>query len=476
MPTPYYEQPYDNSRRTARLSDLARMRADALANAELQAGQAKAQMIGGIGSAIGGTLADLARYQADAPARKAAAQAQGEAAARKDTLKMVASLPPEQQVAELRAAGLTEDANAAEDRLFRVQDRTERKEQTVLAGIRDRIENAKTIAGKGAALLGAVKEKPELWAEVRPQVVDLAAQIDPKMVDFIPQDSDPAALGEFVSSVNQMAESYSKTARAVKAADDALTRGGKLADVTKKFGEVLALVPPEQHESILAAFAQAGVPAAVLAGAPAAAKAGREKRTGEFGQYLDVLEQGLGRPLNKGDIEIARAKWQALGREPKDGPAPPKDDPALPGGVRTYLTSLLDKHKGDYQAAEAEWNRGLAEQQAKHPNLDPTKARTYLRSLFGAPTGGPQTDYMGEVKPFRASGFDQAPSAGPAPIQAGPTPPMGPTSAEASPVARPAPTGGRPMPKVGDVVTVRGQKVQITKIHPNGQVEGIPVP
>jgi len=66
-----------------------------------------------------------------------------------------------------------------------------------------------------------------------------------------------------------------------------------------------------------------------------------------------------------------------------DLPITPKDDPALPMGVRDYLDSLLTKHQGAFEKAEGDFNQTWNQLKEDHPRLDPAKAREYLKHVFG---------------------------------------------------------------------------------------------
>lgn len=123
-----------------------------------------------------------------------------------------------------------------------------------------------------------------------------------------------------------------------------------------------------------------------------------EKKDAAAQKYLDgelahtrALEVEAARGRNQKDTEATRHRYRIEEMIARGGQAgtSTQDDPALPVGVRGYLTSLLGKHKGDYTAAEAEWNTSFPEQQQKHPKLDPGKARTFLQQGFGytRPTG-----------------------------------------------------------------------------------------
>lgn len=64
-------------------------------------------------------------------------------------------------------------------------------------------------------------------------------------------------------------------------------------------------------------------------------------------------------------------------------PVTPKDDPALPAGVRQWLAALPTQNGNDYNATMQALRDGWAQQVAAHPRVDATKAKAYVEGLFG---------------------------------------------------------------------------------------------
>jgi hypothetical protein len=442
-PISYYEQPFDSSRRTARLSDLAQMRANVRANATLQAGAANAAMVAGIGSAIGGTLADIANYKAQDAQRK---KIEGKEQARIDTLKLTSGLDADKQGAELMAAGLPEDAARAEARAEHIADRADRKERTILADFHDRLKSAQTITGRAAVLSEAAASGKVPWAEVRPQLVDLAGQIDPKMADFIPQDDNPESIGQFVTAVQGMDAQYREAATKLAAFDKGLTRSKSVLEQAKLAGEVLAVLPAEQHEAVLGSFAQAGVPQAVLAAAPAAAvqiaadKAKKEApKSGTFEAQVAQLEAAKGRKLNRREILLERAAWMDAGRKPEG-----------PGGTETSQSQRAAAERWK-QSALAKLEERIAEGGVEPDAEAAEKVRiqtSYLEQL-GVSPNRPDA-YKGIRRPGEPLNV-----AAPAPPAGGPAPPLGAAPASAAPAPPPAaapPPPGAVPPAVQDAL------------------------
>lgn len=64
---------------------------------------------------------------------------------------------------------------------------------------------------------------------------------------------------------------------------------------------------------------------------------------------------------------------------PSDNPGGiPGDDPGLPNGMKTYIDYLHGKFPGNLLAQIDEYQRAYAENKAKHPGLDNTKAWAYM--------------------------------------------------------------------------------------------------
>lgn len=72
-----------------------------------------------------------------------------------------------------------------------------------------------------------------------------------------------------------------------------------------------------------------------------------------------------------------------------------KDDPTLPRGVTNYIGTLANKHRGDYQSADKEFQEQLPGLLQAHPTLDIRKARQSFDALFSK--GATADDDAGSV-------------------------------------------------------------------------------
>lgn len=368
---PYYEQPYDNRASMARLSDLARMRANVLSDAEQRAAMARAAMVSGIGQIVGGTLADLATYQTGERARK---KAEGEAAARKDTLRMTSALPAEQQAGELRAAGYLEDADRAEARAEHLSDRKDRKEQSELAAMRARIDQTKTLFGRGAALLSEAERAPERWGEIRPMVIDLAAQVSPDLVDFVPQTPEPGAIRELVTSVQTAAADYAKTAAALKGIESALKKTKDMAEATKHVGTILsATTTPEQWDGIQGLLAKEGVPSEILS-----AFGGFSPENVQRALAISTGKAGGTSADGSFTLTPGAKRFNASGKVIAEVPRAPGSDDQMPSGAsraaaERWKQDALASAEKDFRAAftEARDLAAMAAEEAAAANPKP---------------------------------------------------------------------------------------------------------
>lgn len=191
----------------------------------------------------------------------------------------------------------------------------------------------------------------------------------------------------------------------------------------KIFDEWYKALPPEMQQVVTAK--QHGVTTDAEDWEDPSAKALRVKDA-EAKKYLDeelkhtrTLEAERARAKGRleDDIKLEGVRHGFRVKEKSGLPVEPKDDPALPRGVRDYLSSMLTKHGGDFAAAEAEWNKGFTEQQTKHPRLDPGRARGYLEDVFGYRRHtGSLLDTEGDGVLPRAPGFEMLEAAPEAPV------------------------------------------------------------
>jgi hypothetical protein len=135
------------------------------------------------------------------------------------------------------------------------------------------------------------------------------------------------------------------------------------------------------------------------------------------------------------------------------GNKPAPDNAALPRGVESYLTAMLDKGYTRAQANQ-ELKQAWSQMARQHPRMSRLKVTEAMDALWKEDTGLLQPGE--KVPPAPGVGGSAAPAA--------------------APTAAPGPAPSRPQPKIGDVVTVRGQKVKVTGVGPDGKMTGVPVP
>ncbi len=85
-----------------------------------------------------------------------------------------------------------------------------------------RIGQNKTLIGRGAAVLQELKQRPDLYPQLRSQLVDIAASIDPTWAEAVPTEYDETAVGQMVEFANATVGTLDARARALATAKQSL--------------------------------------------------------------------------------------------------------------------------------------------------------------------------------------------------------------------------------------------------------------
>jgi len=86
----------------------------------------------------------------------------------------------------------------------------------------ERLDQHKTIYGKSAQALKEIEARPELYADLRPQLVEMASALDPRFAHEIPEQYDPAQVRGMLQFVEGGAVQAETRTRALTAAKQAL--------------------------------------------------------------------------------------------------------------------------------------------------------------------------------------------------------------------------------------------------------------
>lgn len=112
-----------------------------------------------------------------------------------------------------------------------LRDNAQRIRQETVNGITERLGQHKTVYGRGAQALREIEAQPDAYGDVRPQLVELASALDPRLAAEIPETYDPEQVRGMLQFVEAGAAQTETRLRAVaaasaaqEAADDALKR------------------------------------------------------------------------------------------------------------------------------------------------------------------------------------------------------------------------------------------------------------
>lgn len=451
MPLPPYQRPmYDDRGSTARMSDLILRRGQIQADLALRQGDTSARLAQNLGSIASGTMADLVSLSEKRKADQRQARLDDEAAKDRAQRRDLVG----RQIKQADDAMATQATKAHEERSF----------NTILGrfGTREGGINWDE-AEKEFAAQGMTHLIPRV-REYRGRLEKEAAELQAARLRAAQQEG--LILGLTVDTLKATGGDSDPTGFALGL--------GALTDA-KVLSQEQALRYWQQVEDEAQgdpAKASAAIQRIVQEAEQAAApfrKAEPRSRygSGEFGSYLNALEDAQGKPLSPSQIETARGKWTAAGRAPASGEA--DDDSVKPSTARTA--------RATYERAVADINADEATQLA-NPDLNEAQ-RAAIRQAA-------ETRRRGAKRAFdAATGATLAPSASGS-VAAGQvtagsgrdmanrperdTTPVRPQPAPADPRQAPPPQAY----KVGDLVTKGGQLYRVTKVYPDGSIDAQP--
>jgi hypothetical protein len=505
---PFVERQYRPD--TRRLGDLMAQRRQDAIDARLREADINSRMVTGLAGAIGGTLSDIVNIQAQAPARKAAAEKQrreADAATRAENVNRIVDdtarlgLPKSQVADQMAQFGFGRESEAM--RAEATKERQSLVSQS-LASINARLD----IMGQAEETAQQIERRPDLYPEFRGRLTDLANTLDPtgEVAKQIPVDlPTPEAARELSANIRSLAETARKQAtdlRKVDAATKALTTAADItkakAELKRSVAELLLDAPtPEMRTNIVENLRDdPGMDVSVLDslagldsnGLAEAMKTSAQRAT-DARKTDAPLDRQLADALEAGDQKKVRTIREAI-RMASDAGRAPKDATAELAGNRITKKDLDEADEWKVNAlrqAEAEFRQATAPYRerttdygvvpareippdvvAAHEARKADIERVYRGKRGLAPTIRDAVTRSTTPPPAQppARAATPSPSIVPPPTRTGS--PLGSGTATAAPTRVP--------PKVGDTVTVRGQRVRITRILPNGQIEGVPVP
>jgi hypothetical protein len=503
---PYARRGYRTD--TSRMADLMAARRDIDINRELAAGDATARMITSLGSIAGDTIGQIMQYQAGEPARREAARVQAE----KDRASDVRSF-----VNDRLSQGVDKGTMADQMRQFGYGIEAEpfareaKAEQNALVSqTLQSINSRLDVIGKAEEAAAQLLKNPSLYPQLRGPLADYASQLDPtgELARAVPPTiTSPAeAQGIFdaVKSASDLArqqqQALRKIEQAQKAAVASVETVGKL---TTGIAELVLPHAPEvratiienlrddpgmdlpEHQAVLNSLASmddAGLRAAIdpksvgkSNDAPLERQLLDARRAGDRAEEQRILatlrDVGEARRDPSDPSSVLRDERRRIDADAWKDARLREAEADFDKAARPYTEeeeqipmSVVRAH----EARKADIQNAYLQRLGLPPSRVPDRANgVRVSAPAGQPSGDPAFADRPGASPARMAdvvmGRTPAPSIAPPPAS-----PLGAGTATAAPA--------RVAPKVGDVVTVRGQKVRITAILPNGQVQGVPVP
>lgn len=210
--------------------------------------------------------------------------------------------------------------------------------EQMFGAVTERIGQQKSVMGKASQLLAEVQRDPSLYDRVRPQLVEMATAVDPRLASEIPERYEPervAGMAKFVAEGDQQATIRARAAAEWQALQTRQTDSLKRAAEEKKIlDESLSTVKTlEEWDGTIATWRMLGMTPAVLDKAGEWSEDAPERarqrlltplqRGPKEPEKADNPEEAFFQAVEKGDMAAAkrllstRRQWAEAGRDPK---------------------------------------------------------------------------------------------------------------------------------------------------------------
>lgn len=213
--------------------------------------------------------------------------------------------------------------------------------------VHQRINEGKTLFSQGAQFLTEIQKQPDLYTQLRPKLLEMASSVDPRLVDEIPEQYDPARVKGMLNFVTGAATEAEARSRALDTAKEKLALKGdaaKALELDHKIASEWFSVSPNQQdwESSLEHARAIGVSDDVLnklgpTWSPEAVEQARRlgltpeqrgPKTGtptDWDDYLATYARDVAHKpvsaLTTADKDAARQRFATSGRAPDTGPS-----------------------------------------------------------------------------------------------------------------------------------------------------------
>jgi len=110
---------------------------------------------------------------------------------------------------------------------------------TAVDGVMERLNQHKTIYGQGAQFLTEIEQRPDLYPQLRPKLVELATSLDPKLAESIPEAYDATTVKGMLDYVTIGAQHLDTKQRALALAKQTITETKDKAEAETAFTRVV---------------------------------------------------------------------------------------------------------------------------------------------------------------------------------------------------------------------------------------------
>ena len=143
----------------------------------------------------------------------------------------------------------------------KIRDNATTIRQQMVGDVQQRLDHHKTLFGQGAQFLREIEQRPELYPDLRPRLVELATALDPRLASEVPETYDPEKVRgmlQFVEGGAQVIDARTRAMAAAKAAQDASMDGAKrVTEIRRTIGDWFSVSDSQQDWDVSADGARA---------------------------------------------------------------------------------------------------------------------------------------------------------------------------------------------------------------------------
>lgn len=337
-----------------------------------------------------------------------------------------------------------------------LRDEADKRRSAAVSSALERTNQHKTLFGQAAQMLQETADKPDLYPQLRPKLVDLATTLDPRLAGEIPEQYEPDRVRGMLQFAQGGAQQAETQARALKAFQDSQTmtddRVKRAKSQTEAVGGMLSIAPSEEYwnhiletatdwgvgEDVVGAFRKipwsreapklaaslaSGDPPSTPANIEAAILVAHQRGDAAEVRRLTALLKDVSDAKRAPDATLptdyealaarvldqpslyhtfdVRTRTEVAKRLPRGFKIPTRetstdDDQGLPRAVMAYIDDLYSR---GYTREEAEQEFRATNQRAMHPKMDALKVKKAFDEFW--PWNAGFNDYAKNPNPRR---------------------------------------------------------------------------